>query len=550
VSASTLVSYSIAPPDGRRLSTLVWQLETSIRTLRRHNTEVPIVVFLYGIPATEFTINLDRLGVYVREMGTYRAVLDRLHAEGTVLERLKTLHRFLDLGALSEWDPERVLCLDADTLFFGDVAALFERYQEGDCYAREEVMTRRSRDGYRPDLMIGEDALAQLAADECIVAIPPFNAGVVLLSRRAWHELAKLESTLVDYAWRFVAWMALHPQDVEATGYAEGEGVEVLRTQIEKGLVTDALERALPFPSHNRWLVGEMNLWMTLGHVADLSYSDFSPAHVRQGAETFTNEGLISSAQSPELVVAHYFNRQTAEVRWHMTTGELIRELDHPEVVDQQMLAPIPDEFLTSRLVAHGNGLAVYEDLIDPGLMWALQTESMSAFWDARVDEQWFDDRGDGRGGNPSMQLLRGSGGPRQTALYQSEWLSLFLSQESGLNVVPSGGRGTYSYYTRAGDFLGLHLDVDYCDLVLLTVLSDNSEPDDPAGALVVYPNAIGTALSAIRQNPEAGATYLKFRRGQSIVMLGGLVPHRVVPVNQGQARVLSVLCFTATAPD
>jgi hypothetical protein len=228
-----------------------------------------------------------------------------------------------------------------------------------------------------------------------------------------------------------------------------------------------------------------------------------------------------------------------------MTTEELIGELGHPARAKEELLQ-IPDAVLRSALVTEGDGLAVYEDLLDPDLMWALRTESMSAYWGATPEEQWIDDLGEGRGAHPRMRFLKAPGGPAQTKFYQSNWLSEFLSGESGMAVVPAGSSGGYSYYTRDGDFLGLHLDVDYCDMVLLTVLNDNSEADDPSGALVVYRDHLGGPLSSIRQDLESGATYLKLRPGQSIAMLGGILPHRVAPVRQEQSRVLSVLCFTA----
>jgi hypothetical protein len=35
-------------------------------------------------------------------------------------------------------------------------------------------------------------------------------------------------------------------------------------------------------------------------------------------------------------------------------------------------------------------------------------------------------------------------------------------------------------------------------------------------------------------------------RPGQTVVMLGGIVPHHVLPMAQGQVRVVSVLCYRA----
>src|SRR5207249_9750900 len=111
----------------------------------------------------------------------------------------------------------------------------------------------------------------------------------------------------------------------------------------------------------------------------------------------------------------------------------------------------------------------------------------------------------------------------------------------------PSGGRGSFAYYSREGDHMGLHLDVDSCDVVVLTLLYDNSDPDDLAGAMVLYPDFIGKPLSTVRAHPNIGILPLKPTQGQTLVMFGGLVPHFVAPVRRGQVRVMSVLCFKAS---
>jgi hypothetical protein len=41
----------------------------------------------------------------------------------------------------------------------------------------------------------------------------------------------------------------------------------------------------------------------------------------------------------------------------------------------------------------------------------------------------------------------------------------------------------------------------------------------------------------------------IKARPGQSILLLGGLVPHRVEPLGPVGQRVISALCFRADAP-
>lgn len=115
-----------------------------------------------------------------------------------------------------------------------------------------------------------------------------------------------------------------------------------------------------------------------------------------------------------------------------------------------------------------------------------------------------------------------------------------------GVPVAPSGNRGSYSYYARPGDFLDLHRDVETCDLAMITGLHDNGDRSDLAGALVLYPGRIHEPLSAIRARPNDYAYAVKLLPGQTMIMLGGVVPHRLLPVREGQVRIVSVLCFRA----
>ena len=120
------------------------------------------------------------------------------------------------------------------------------------------------------------------------------------------------------------------------------------------------------------------------------------------------------------------------------------------------------------------------------------------------------------------------------------------LSEACGVPVVPSGNRGSYSYYARRGDFLDLHRDIETCDVAMITALHDNSDPNDKAGALVLYPGRIGEPLSAIHARPTDGVAIVKLLPHQTILMFGGVVPHRLLPVREGQVRIISVLCFRA----
>ena len=193
-------------------------------------------------------------------------------------------------------------------------------------------------------------------------------------------------------------------------------------------------------------------------------------------------------------------------------------------------------------------GVAVVPGLPDPYTCQALAFEAYAAYAHATRQERDEDDGVEGRGGTPSRALLTAPGDAVQDALYAAPWLSAFLSEQCGVRVGPTGNRGSYSYYVQPGDFLGAHLDVDSCDVTLITVLHDSTPADDAAGGLAVYRDEFGAPLSRIRANPTAGAAIVKAQAGESIVLLGGLVPHRVIPIRDGGQRIISALCFRAAA--
>ncbi len=205
----------------------------------------------------------------------------------------------------------------------------------------------------------------------------------------------------------------------------------------------------------------------------------------------------------------------------------------------------VPKAILNSPLLING-GYCIYAGLPDPYTFDALYSEARELYPTARNQQSWESDTEEGRGGKPRRSLLTSTGGPIQDAWYASGHLRRFLSSQLGLAAVPSGNRGSYSYYARPADFLDLHRDVETCDVAVITVLHDTSDLADPGGGLTLYPGRIREPLSAIRERPQEGATLVKLAPGQTIVMFGGVVPHRLVPVAEAQLRIISVLCFRA----
>jgi hypothetical protein len=300
-----LVHYSIALEDGVRRPNLISQLDASAATLREHNPRIPAVVFLYGVLDRELAAVCREHGLMVAEQGSYERRLAELCPEGwPALARYPVLHKFLNFRELATAGASEALFLDCDTIFFDDVERLFDRYAGADVAAREEVHTSRSRHGIDRDF-IDEPLLARLAAAEGAVAIPPFNLGVVLFGRGVVATLAAYEPLFVDYAWRFAVWIAQHP----AAGASAAFG-EFLGAAEALALTTpDALARALPYPSTNRWILEEVALWMSLGHVPGLRVVDFDRCDVAENGE-------FTAAHPAEAgwVLCHYYSQNAARI--------------------------------------------------------------------------------------------------------------------------------------------------------------------------------------------------------------------------------------------
>jgi hypothetical protein len=276
------------------------QLAASVQTLRWHNAAIPVVLFVHGDMTDELAAICSEYDVIVHDQGSYEQRLARHCPRGwSSLASYPLLHKYLNFRELATLEPKQVLCCDCDTVFFDDVEILFDRYSAPDVVAREEVHSSRSPFG--SDLsFIDEPLLAHLAASEQAAWIPPFNIGVVLFNNDVWRAVADLEQLFVDYAWRFVTWMAHHPATgVEAT-WGEFSGVAAARVAAN-GF---DLARCLPYPSQNRWIVDEVALWLALGHIGGLRTADFHPSDLAQNGE-FTR----SNPERAGWILCHYYSQ-------------------------------------------------------------------------------------------------------------------------------------------------------------------------------------------------------------------------------------------------
>jgi hypothetical protein len=300
-----VVAYSLELPAETPRPDLVDQLTTSLHTLRSHNAAVPVVLFLYGGRTRELDAIAGAYGVAVHEQGSYAARLAALCPAGwQALARYPLLCKYLNFGELATRGASPAFLCDCDTVFFGDVARIFERYGAADLAAREEVHSGRSHYGADRGF-IDEPLLERLAAADGAAAVPPFNTGVVLVSGELLRWLAALEPVFVDYAWRFACWLAAHPATGEAAAYGELEAAEHARSLLEHA----DLFRALPFPSANRWILDEVALWLTLGHVPGLRTVDFDPADVAQNGEYASTD-----PERAPWTVCHYYSQNFARI--------------------------------------------------------------------------------------------------------------------------------------------------------------------------------------------------------------------------------------------
>lgn len=181
----------------------------------------------------------------------------------------------------------------------------------------------------------------------------------------------------------------------------------------------------------------------------------------------------------------------------------------------------------------------------DHGLM-RLQNEARAAEAGAVVCREPPARDGEARG-RAERRLAFAVGGPVLDSLLCDPAVLGFLSGLTGVAWGPNGRLGTYSYYRAQGDFLGLHRDARSCDLAVITCLWDTG---GPGGDLVVYPSAAGRPLAKVRVDLRQGAHRVPLTPGESVVFLGGMIPHRVTPVGQGRSRAVAPLCYRLAIKD
>ena len=147
--------------------------------------------------------------------------------------------------------------------------------------------------------------------------------------------------------------------------------------------------------------------------------------------------------------------------------------------------------------------------------------------------------------GNPARFMQSSPAGAGLRAFYKAPPVGELLKRLTGLRWACSGDRGSWSYYRRAGHYLDLHRDIDACDLAVITCVHERGRPQGGrSGALCLWPERARDGLAAIRADPARGRVVVRLRPAESIVFLGGLIPHRLEPLVAGHVRVVAPLCY------
>jgi hypothetical protein len=206
-----------------------------------------------------------------------------------------------------------------------------------------------------------------------------------------------------------------------------------------------------------------------------------------------------------------------------------------------------PSEILQSRLFIAG-GFLVVSGLFGEELLQSMSVEANDARPEAPRSHVADSDGTEGRGGCPARAYRSGAGRDLHWSLHGCQQMAEVLSGLCGVPVSATGG-GTYSYYEQAGDFLAVHRDVLQCDIAVITSLT-KTPGDGSTGELVVYPEFIREPLSTVRTAGRACGRLVPLDRGETIILLGGVVPHEVAPMREGQERIVAINCYRAQTAD
>jgi hypothetical protein len=209
--------------------------------------------------------------------------------------------------------------------------------------------------------------------------------------------------------------------------------------------------------------------------------------------------------------------------------------------------AGVSERLASSELIRYGG--AALARLADAETIAAMRLEALARGESAETARVLQPRDEDTRRGDPDRWLDWAPGGPALKAFYLSPHVLATLGQITGVTWMPSGRQGSYSYYRRPGQYLGLHRDVDVCDLAIITCVDERLPATaGSSGMLCLYPGRTRDRLSEIRRSPNRGPVVMRLEPGTSLILLGGMIPHWLMPVAAGQARIVAPLCYRPAA--
>jgi hypothetical protein len=277
----------------------------SVRSLRRHSSDVRVLLVIYGEPRPTTMEEAAAANVEVVRLGAYNRAFCDLPPHWTgALTRCAAVPKYLALRYGPTRDPGPVLYVDCDTFFFDAPERLMAAYADADFCAREEPGSRRSHYGYDP-VHLDEDLLGHIAREEGVIAIEPYNTGVMLMNDGLASTLAHLVDDFLWYCWRLLVGAALWRPE------AMLDDVQLAHVRAH---ATDTDERAaLPFPCDDAWVVDQVAWWLTLGRVPGLRHRPLARHDVAQNGEFLDGHGGG--------VLVHYFS--TGEAPFFSRVGAL-----------------------------------------------------------------------------------------------------------------------------------------------------------------------------------------------------------------------------------
>lgn len=239
--------------------------------------------------------------------------------------------------------------------------------------------------------------------------------------------------------------------------------------------------------------------------------------------------------------------RATGFLPCALTMKIVTRKQERASPASRRTLPPksLPSLIRNSQLMRKG-GFAVFAGFLDQQGYDLMLAEAIELSKDAYVSDVAISDEEEVRGGAPARHFRSVPGGAVQEAFYYSPQLLDFLHQLCNVPLTPLGGRGTYSFYAQAGDYLAIHRDILSCDVAVITCLYNAPQREAYGGALCLYPSRLDEPLSLIRSTPDEGAVIVNLEPGQTLIMFGGIIPHTLLPVSAEQTRIVSVLCYRA----